>query len=200
MAKPDRRTQRTRDLLQKALIDLIDEKGYEAITISDIVERANVGRTTFYAHYTSKDDLFIGCHETIVTEFQSGRLFPHPLSREELLSPDVPLWMIAADHHLEEARGRLYPIFQGRDGPLILRRIREWSAAEIEANLRSAFAEEVGTVPLDVLAICLAGAQLALIQAWMEKRQPHTPESLAQSFHRIQRAAIREALGLNKDE
>lgn len=53
----DRRIPRTRAMLQKALISLILEKGYDAITIQDICNAADVGRSTFYAHYTSKDDL-----------------------------------------------------------------------------------------------------------------------------------------------
>ena len=44
-------------MLQHALTSLILKKGYEAITIQDICDAANVGRSTFYAHYTSKDDL-----------------------------------------------------------------------------------------------------------------------------------------------
>src|SRR5713101_1103556 len=53
----DRRIPRTRAMLQHALNSLILKKGYEAITIKDICDAANVGRSTFYAHYTSKDDL-----------------------------------------------------------------------------------------------------------------------------------------------
>src|SRR6266581_3068429 len=53
----DRRVARTRTMLQKAHLSLILEKGYEATTVEDICEAANVGRSTFYAHYTSKDDL-----------------------------------------------------------------------------------------------------------------------------------------------
>ena len=53
----DRRITRTREVLQHALTSLILKKGYEAITIQDICDAANVGRSTFYAHYTSKDDL-----------------------------------------------------------------------------------------------------------------------------------------------
>src|SRR5437870_7897295 len=121
MTKTDRRVQRTRELLHKALIDLISERGYGAITIQDIVDRANVGRTTFYLHYSSKDDLFMSCHEAIVRTFPAGPLFPHPVSREELLAPQAPPDMIAAYQHLQAAWGRLYPIFQGKDGPLILR-------------------------------------------------------------------------------
>ncbi len=53
----DRRVNRTRKALQQAHISLILEKGYEATTVEDICDAANVGRSTFYAHYTSKDDL-----------------------------------------------------------------------------------------------------------------------------------------------
>jgi AcrR family transcriptional regulator len=196
MMKTDRRVQRTRELLQKALIELISERGYDAITIQDIVDRANVGRTTFYLHYSRKDELFISCHEAIVSEFHSL----HPLSREELLSPEAPPGMTSAYQHLLAARALLYPIFQGKDSLLILRRIRESIAQEIEASLRAAFAEADITIPFDVLVNYLAGAQIALVQWWLEKRQPHTPENLAQTFHRLQRAAIQDAFGLRDGE
>jgi AcrR family transcriptional regulator len=196
MTKADRRVQRTRELLQQALIELISERRYDSITIQEIVDRANVGRTTFYLHYSSKDELFMNCHEAIVSEFRSGPLYLHPLSREELLSPEAPPGMSSAYRHLKDAWALLYPIFQGKDGPLILRRIRDASAQELEVNLRAAFAEADSAIPFDVLSNYLAGAQIALVHWWLEKRQPHTPETLAQTFHRLQRAAIRDAFGL----
>jgi AcrR family transcriptional regulator len=198
--KSDRRVKRTQELLQKALFDLIDEHGYDAITIQEIVDRANVARTTFYVHYGSKDDLFMSCHEAIVSEFQSTHLFPHPLSAEELLSPQTPSRLISAYQHLNEARQRLNPIFQGKDGALLLRRIRDQSAQEIEANLRAVFAESEAGIALELLATYLAGAQIALVQWWLEKRQPYAPEKIADTFHRLQRAAIRDAFGLINDE
>ena len=198
MTQTDRRVQRTRERLQKALIELISERGYDAITIQDIVDRANVGRTTFYLHYRSKDDLFMSCHEAIVSEFRIGPL--HPLSREELLSPEAPPGMTTAYRHLLDARALLYPIFQGKDSLLFVRRIRDRSAQEIEASLRAVFAEADSTIPFDVLANYLAGAQIALVQWWLERRQPNTPEKLAQTFHRLQRAAIRDAFGLRDGE
>ena len=96
MPKMDRRIQRTRELLQKALIELIDERGYDAVTIQDIVERANIGRTTFYKHYNGKDDLFMSCHEAIVSSFQFERLYTHPLSREELLEREASPSLVLA--------------------------------------------------------------------------------------------------------
>lgn len=198
MTKTDRRVQRTRERLQKALIELIDERQYDAITIQDIVDRANVGRTTFYLHYSSKDELFISCHKAIVSEFHYGPFYT--CSREELLSPEAPVGMTLAYRHLEDVRTRLYPIFQSKDGQLLLRRIRDWNAQEIETSLRAAFAEAHSTIPFDVLANYLAGAQIALMQWWLEKRRPHTPENLAQTFHRLQRTAIRAAFGLGDGE
>ena len=196
MPKTDRRVQRTREVLQHALIDLIRERGYDMITIQDIADRANVGRTTFYLHYDSKDELFVSCHEAIVRQFRIGPL--HPLSREELLSPNAPPGMISAYQHLEEARALLYSVFQGKDSLLILRRMRDWSGRDIEANLRSAFPQEESAIPLDILALYLAGAQIGLVQWWLEKRQAHALETLAQTFHRLQRAALQDAFGIRE--
>lgn len=193
--KMDRRVRRTREVLQKALMDLIHERGYDAITIQDIVDRPNIGRTTFYLHYNSKDDLFMSCHEAIVSEFHLG---PHePLSRDELLSSEAPAGMASAYRHLADVRTVLHPIFQGKDSQLIVRRMREWSAQEIEASLRAAFGGTQSIIPLDVLANYLAGARIALVQWWLKQRQSHSPEELAQSFHRLQRAAIRDAFELS---
>lgn len=197
MTKADRRVERTRELLQKALIELIAERGYDAITIQDIVDHANIGRTTFYLHYSSKDELFMSCHEAIMSQFHIGLL--HPLSREELLSPETPPEMTSAYRHLEEGRALLYPIFQGKDSQLILRQIRDRSAREIETNLRTIFAGADSTIPLDMLANYLVGAQIALMQWWLERRRSHTPDNLTQTLHRIQRAAIRDAFGI-RDE
>jgi AcrR family transcriptional regulator len=55
----DRRVQRTRQLLQDALVSLMIEKGYEETTVQDIIDRANVGRATFYAHFADKDTLLV---------------------------------------------------------------------------------------------------------------------------------------------
>ena len=53
----DRRVQRTQQLLRAALMSLIQEKGFESLSVQDIIDRANVGRATFYAHFDGKEDL-----------------------------------------------------------------------------------------------------------------------------------------------
>ena len=55
--KHDRRSERTRRLLGEALIALMLERPYAGLTVGEILERADIGRSTFYAHYWDKDDL-----------------------------------------------------------------------------------------------------------------------------------------------
>jgi AcrR family transcriptional regulator len=193
MAKADRRVQRTRELLQQALIELLNERGYEAITVQDIVDRANVGRTTFYLHYRGKHDLFAHCHEAIVRQFQFGPL--HGRSKAELLAPEASPESASAFRHLSEARALLSPIFHGPDSQVILRQMRRRGAQHIQASLQAAFPDADSSIPLEVLANYLAGAQISLMQWWLERRRPHTPEVLAQAFHRLQRAAIEQVFG-----
>ena len=196
MARPDRRVQRTRELLQQALIALLRERGYDAVTTQDIVDRANVGRTTFYLHYTSKDDLFLHCHEAILSQFP---LSPQTqFSRDALESPEAPAGMMLAYRHLAEIRPLMAAILQGKDNAFILRRIRDRSAEELADYLRTTFTEADSTMPFDLLAQYLVGAQLSLIHWWLEKRLPQSPEQLAQTVHRLQRAALRDALGLDR--
>ena len=59
MTEIDRRVRRTRRILGEALVELVLEKGYDSITVQDILDRADVGRSTFYAHYRDKDALFL---------------------------------------------------------------------------------------------------------------------------------------------
>ena len=96
----DRRVQRTLPLLQEALFHLITERGYERITIADITERANLGRTTFYLHYRDKEDLLQESIKALLhdlhldVEFQmeesctlpmvSVRIFQHVARRQQL--------------------------------------------------------------------------------------------------------------------
>ncbi len=195
MRKPDRRVRRTRELLQQALIALVGERRYETITIRDITDRADVARATFYLHYTDKDDLFLGCHEAIVGAFHVGP--HHPLSREGLLAPDAPPGLAAAYAHLADVRVPLQHLFRGKDGPLMLGRIRDGCARAIEANLRAAFADAAPAVPFAVLARYLAGAQVALMHWGLEQPPPQSAATVAQALHRLQRAALHEAFGLD---
>src|SRR5919206_1161917 len=61
--KTDARVRRTRDALGDALIELMQEKPFDTITVQDVLDRAHVSRSTFYAHYSDKDDLLMSDSE-----------------------------------------------------------------------------------------------------------------------------------------
>src|SRR5512133_4407009 len=64
----DRRARRTRKQLKEALFALVLEKGYDGVTIEDITERADLGRTTFYLHYRDKEELLLESIDSISEE------------------------------------------------------------------------------------------------------------------------------------
>src|ERR1700748_3847821 len=66
----DRRARRTRRNLGDALIALIVERGYDRITVQDVLDRADVGRSTFYAHFRDKDALFTSCFDSVREELR----------------------------------------------------------------------------------------------------------------------------------
>ena len=78
-----------------------------------------------------------------------------------------------------------------------LRQIRERSAQEIKANLRAIIDETEYAIPLNLFATYLAGAQISIMQWWLEKRRSRTPDDLTRMLYHMQRAAIRDAFGLH---
>src|SRR5690242_11136102 len=119
--RPDRRVQRTRQLLQDALIAMMIEKGYEATTVQDIIDRANVGRATFYAHFADKETL-------LASRLEDLRVF---LMERQRQSPGLGYSLAMLEH----ARDHLpvYAAIVGRaGGGFVVQRIRA-TIAELAA-------------------------------------------------------------------
>lgn len=85
--KQDRRVQKTKVLLFKALATLIQRKGYEAITIQEIIDEANVGRSTFYSHYENKEQLLFSGIENLFADLM-------PSKKNKGLSVEVKIELI----------------------------------------------------------------------------------------------------------
>jgi AcrR family transcriptional regulator len=188
MSRSDRRVQRTRKLLQDAIMQLIGEKGYDAITVQDILDRANVGRATFYAHYQNKEDLFLAHHHEFSAEFGLGRW-----TSEQLEASDPPETLISFLQIIGENRSLYHVITNSRDGDRIWRGLKTSIVTNLMDSLRIAFGEQSPHIPLDALTEYIASAQLGLIGWWMEQRCPYTARQMGEILHRMQRAAIQDA-------
>lgn len=192
MQKPDRRVQRTRQLLKDALMELILEKGYDAITIQDITDRANLARATFYLHYQDKEDLLVKSLEAVFEDLLSQM----PPPGQWPLSDSGPI-AVAFNHTAENAD--LYRIILSRQGrTTIPRRIRSYMAGYAEQFIEDYLAE-TGTLPLvpvDVLANYIAGSLLALAAWWLESGMPYTPEEMVQMYHRLVVLGVSRVMGI----
>jgi AcrR family transcriptional regulator len=193
MMEADRRVQRTRQLLIHALMELIEEKGYDAVTIQDITDRANVGRTTFYLHFRSKEHLFLGGHLRAITTFHYD-----VFTREQLLSDEPPPVIRDLFQYTDGGRWLYQTMYWSQDSLSIQRVIKARVVEVMEASLRAAFDEADSAVPFPVLAAYIAGAQMEFMQWCVDARRNYSTDYLARMMQRLQRAAIRDALGIRE--
>jgi AcrR family transcriptional regulator len=189
--KQDRRVRRTRELLKTTLMRLIDEKGYDAVTIQDITERANLGRTTFYRHYQSKEDLLLDHHADFAAHWTL-----RPLRHDELMSDTPPDDFERFLQALADDKAVYLAIKRAKEAEFIMRGVRQQMANNLEQSLRSGFADAGVKYPLDLLANYLVGAQLSLIDWWLTHRTTHDAKDVARTLHRLQRAVLQNAFGL----
>src|SRR5690348_18037849 len=96
MEVQDRRVRRTQQLLAKALIALTLEKGYEAVTIRDITERADIGYATFFRHYRDKDELLQDVLDVVLAELIA--LLRTPLSADDQQATGTILFRYLQEH------------------------------------------------------------------------------------------------------
>lgn len=180
----DRRSQRTQQALIEALIALLAVKHYAAISIKDIVTQANVGRSTFYVHFQTKDDL-------LVSGF--GRMLDGLLEHVVLSEADARLKVETA------------PLFRHAQGHYELYRTLVWGqgfdllakdghavlSAKLQAHLAQLLPDRPeGTVPLPVLAYFMAGTLLLLLKWWLENKMPYAPERMDEIFQQLVMAGL----------
>lgn len=184
--KLDRRTRRTRQLLKESLMSLILEKGYDAVTVEEITDRADLGRTTFYLHYRDKDDLLLKSIEAISQE----------LIDQISSTPPIPL---VFQHAAENAD--LYRIILRGEGAyrasIHLREIISDTAEEFLAARKAQDGLEVDPiVPLDIFSNYFAGSLLGILTWWLESDMPYPPEEMAEMFQRLYFQGAHQVLGL----
>ena len=174
--KNDRRSQRTRQALGYALLHLMMEKGYEAVSIKDIIDRANVGRSTFYAHYADKDELFAKQFDRMIEMLIQHT--PQDDSDRNLLFPSLRLF-----EHIQE-QWKLYKILSRESGINVHTRQLQKSISErIEQRLLAS--GQTFDVPVPIIANFLAGSLLSLLKWWLDNKMPYTPKQMDEIFQKL---------------
>jgi AcrR family transcriptional regulator len=177
--KPDERARRTRDRLGSAFVALIHEKPIEDVTVQDVLDRASVGRSTFYLHFRDKNDLLLSQLEKFLETMSTALSV-----RKEVSHRVVPVAEMFA--HIENQRklyriladaGRLNDFFDLAQG---------YFARGIEHRLRES--KRLPKIPqgeLAARAFALAGSLLSLLRWWLDRGAKEPPGDMDELFHRM---------------
>jgi AcrR family transcriptional regulator len=179
--KIDRRVKRSQNLLGEALMSLILEKGYEAVTIRDITERADVAYVTFFRHYKSKDELLTQRLQTGMSDLQM---------RIEAAARQVRANVTTS------AEGRL--IFEYVQANSLLFRVLMRSQGATQVHQRTLTAIETiflnsckplsakeKMIPRQIAAHHIAASLLSLIEWWLEHEMPYPVERMGQMYDQL---------------
>ena len=194
--KTDPRIERTREALRAALMALIEEKGFDAISVQDITERARLNRATFYLHYRDKQDLLIRTSEAAfdLLVAEAG-----PIDRGNLAFEKPPQQVVILFQHLAKHRD-FYRVVLGRSGvPALVARMREYLVTFTQQHIASLHTLYPAAVPIlddRFISEYVAGALLSIIIWWLDNDLPHTPEYMADRFGWLSVAGTYKMMGL----
>ena len=182
----DRRIQKTQDLLRGALRSLIGEKPYDSIVVKEILDRANVGRSTFYSHFRDKDDLLISGIYDMLGPVQSAASFPGK-REDRILWFSLPLFEYHYQHrHPHQPGGDK---IGGRGRALLhehLRRVLADVIAEVASKeFRTARKGVTRQIPADLLAEYIAATFVLVLNWWLAKRMFLAPKDVNDVFRRL---------------
>jgi AcrR family transcriptional regulator len=186
--KMDRRVRRTRELLRTALTTLIQERGYDRITVQDILDEADIGRSTFYAHFRDKDDLLRSGFQdlrsmlTAENHQREGRG-----ARAEFLHP-----VLGVIEHVGENRD-IWKSLAGKGGAdLVLRILRDNVVALLRDHFVAAFPSS-GNDPrrLELAVQHVASALMGVMTWWLEDDVPVPAEEIYEDFRMLALKGVR---------
>ena len=178
-SKTDRRVRRTREALGHALIALMQEKPFETITVQDVLDRAGVGRSTFYVHYRDKEDLFI----TEVDEFFAA-ISTHLSLRKDTSDRVAPVREFFA-HMAEMHRFRAALVASGMFHDHL-----ELARGHFARGIAQRLAElprgrGIPAEQLTAISHAHAGALLSLSQWWIDHGMRESPAQMDDLFHHM---------------
>jgi AcrR family transcriptional regulator len=192
--KPDRRIRRTCERLGSALVALIQEKPIDEVTVQEVLDRASVGRSTFYLHYSDKDDLLLSQLEKFLETMSTAlsirkeeshrvvpvaELFAHIGSQKKLYRA------LADSDRLND----FFDLAQGYFARGIEQRLTESKRLSnlglSNLGLSNPGLSKLPQRELGARASALAGSMLSLLRWWLDRGAKESPHAMDELFHRM---------------
>lgn len=189
----DRRVNRSRRALKEALTDLILEKGYERVTVADVIERADVGRSTFYAHFVDKDDLLMA----ILADLD----VPAPDASAWRDEDPAFGWTLELFRHFGSGKRLFKAVASGQSSSIAraetIRRLEVLAGAEL-SRLRAP--RKLDPFRLQMMVRFLVGTFIGFMDWWMREENDHLPpEVVDHAFRSLVLPGVANVLELDLD-
>ena len=175
--KIDRRTNRTRRSLSHALVELVKEKRFDDITVQEVIDRANVGRSTFYTHFRDKEDLFQKDWEGFLDRL--AELIDWTKAGSCSFVPIVFLF-----EHLQVAQPFYKGLVRSRKAEAVFSTGTQYLSERLEASL-AGYVKYEPAIPTAILANYLASQLFVLLKWWLDDGMPYSPQRMDDIFHRL---------------
>lgn len=189
----DRRVGKTVGLLHEALGELIREKPYDEIVVQEILDRANVGRSTFYMHYQDKDDLLVSAiHELLGSVLVPLKLPTAAGRHERIIAFSLPIF-----EHIHRHRQQSASMMGARGRAIIHEHLQRVLADQIAHDLTEHFPEQKRSgnrIPVDLLRQFLASTFILVLNWWVESRNPLPPKEAQALFRALSLPTLAAAL------
>ena len=176
--KPDQRIRRTRSLLSNALVALMQEKPIDKITVQEVLDRATVGRSTFYLHYRGKDDLFLCVLEDGLEMWSTALLRKQEKSYR--IAPVAEFFM-----HVGDAKKLYRALVDSRRIHAFFELAQGYFARSIARRLKDIGLKDLVQSELDARSHALAGNLLSLLKWWLDRGARKSPKAMDAMFHRM---------------
>lgn len=191
--KGDRRVRRTQELLRAALLSLIEEKGFEATSVQNIIDRANVGRATFYAHFDNKEDLLVSGLDGLraaLKEYQAKAHSRRTGSDERLLAYSQEMFA-----HIAEYRTVFRAMVGKRSGAVIQQLLYKIMVDLVRDDVRAMVGQRDNhSEPTEAVVQFVAGGLFGLSMLWAGGKLRMSVEEVNVLFRQLAMPAVKAAV------
>jgi AcrR family transcriptional regulator len=176
----DRRIVRTKVAIREALVSLIAEKGFDALSVKDITLRADINRGTFYLHYRDKFDLLDQTETEIVRDVENIVLQANSLNFADFNSTDNPLPIVVAMFTYMKENAALMHAVLGLEGDFaFLTRLRQTVEKNLKLGFLAGLKAQNFLVPSEYLITYILSAHFGVIQIWLQNGCLESPHEMA---------------------
>jgi len=194
----DRRIIRTKSSIREALIQLMEEKGFDALSVKDITAKANINRGTFYLHYRDKYDLLEQTEAEIISDIETifERTGLHNASELKHTGEPLPFLVVFFEYLNDHAA--LMRAVLGLKGKMAFQtQIKKAMERNLfkEEGIAQVYHEN-SQIPTEYLISYVVAAHLGVVQSWLQKGCKETPVEMALILSRMTYHGPLNALGL----